>query len=90
MGVRMVMAVLGWVSVMVVLVFMILGHVNIELDALDASLLPAPDVQMIAFQAQLAQLAFQLAGLDAQIQQGTDEHIAADSADQVQIQSSHF
>src|SRR6266568_6799893 len=71
------------------LVVCAVGKVNIELDALDAGLVPARDMQVIALQPQLFQLLFQPIGCDTQVEQRPDKHIAADAAEDVQIQCFH-
>src|SRR6266704_2723519 len=71
------------------LVVWAVGKVDIELDPLDAGLVPARDMQVIAFQPQLLQLLFQPIGSDTQVEQRPDKHIAADAAEDIQIQSFH-
>src|SRR6266566_4832812 len=71
------------------LVVWAVGKVDIELDPLDAGLVPARDMQVIAFQPQLFQLLFQPIGCDTQVEQRPDKHIAADAAEGVQIQCFH-
>ena len=46
----------------------------------------ARDVQVIALEAQLGQFALEFAGLNAQVDQRAEEHVAADAADQIQIE----
>ena len=66
-------------------VAMIAGEVHVELNSFQARFMPARDVQVTAFQPQLLQLLLQLAGLDAQVNQRGDEHVAADAAEQVEV-----
>src|SRR6266567_6740538 len=71
------------------LVVWAVGKVDIKLDPLDAGLVPARDMQVIAFQPQLLQLLFQPIGFYTQVEQRADKHIAADAAEDVQIQCFH-
>ena len=77
--------------VLVVAMFMIViaGQVNIKFHAADTALVTARKMQVIAIQVELGQFAFQLSGIDAQIHQRTNKHIAADAAKQIQIQGLH-
>ena len=70
-------------------VVMVLRQMNVELDAFDAGFLPACNVEVIAVQLQLLQVVLQPVGIHAQIQERADEHIAADAAEKVQVESFH-
>ena len=72
---------------MVMLVLM--REMHIELHPFDVGLVPARDVQMIAFELELFQLPLQFLGINTQIQERADEHIAADAAENIQIQGLH-
>ena len=67
----------------------IAGKVNVEFHSFNAGFVAAGDVQVIAFERQLFQFARQLIGIYAQIDQCADEHIAADAAENIQIQGLH-
>ena len=67
----------------------IAGKVNVELHSFNAGFVAAGHVQMIAFERQLFQFARQLIGIHAEIDQCADEHIAADAAENIQIQGLH-
>ena len=65
-------------------------QMHVQLDAFDAVFLPAGGVQVVAGEVEFAQLPFEQFKLDAQIQERAQEHVAADAAEQVQIQRFHF
>ena len=62
-------------------VVMLARHVHIELHPFEARPASARHVQVITFEPQFAQLPLQLAGVNSQVDQSGDEHIAADAAD---------
>jgi len=74
---------------MVVLVVMIMRQVNLELDSFDRSFVATQNVHVILIQAQFLELVFKPMAIHAQIQQRSDEHIAADAAKDIEIQSFH-
>jgi hypothetical protein len=82
----MVMAVIRVVSVMR---FVSVGQMDIKLHAFDAGFLFARDVKMIPAEFQLLQLALQLARIRAEVNQRADEHVAADAAENVEIERFH-
>ena len=91
---RMVMPVVVIVIVIVIVVMprswpWCMRQVDVKFHAGDGGFLPARNVQMIAVELELFQLALQPARIHAQIQQRGDEHVAGDAADQVEIQSLH-
>ena len=63
---------------------------DIKLHAGDAGFLSARDVKMITAELQLLQLALQLARIRAEVNQRTDEHVAADAAENIEIKRFHF
>jgi hypothetical protein len=75
--------------VVIVIVVMRLRQVHVELDTLDAVLLPAFNVQMIAGELEFLQFAFERFGLDTEIEQRAEEHVAADAAEEVEIKRFH-
>jgi hypothetical protein len=64
----------------------VIVEVDIEFDALDLGFLRAGDVQMIAVEAKFCEFVFELGGIHAEIKQRADKHIAADAAENIQIQ----
>jgi hypothetical protein len=74
----------------VVMMFVGVGQMDIKLHAGDAGFLLARDVEMIAVEFQLLQLALQLARIRAEVNQRADEHVAADAAENVEIKRFHF
>jgi len=76
------------VIVMVVVCrLVIVAHV--ELRAGDLGFLGTLDVEVIAVEVEFTQLGFERGEVDSQIEQGADEHIAADAAEDVQVQGLH-
>jgi len=92
--VRMAMAVGVFVSVVrlsarVMGVIVLVGKVNVELDAADCSFVASREVKMVTVKLQLHQLLLELYCVDTQIDQRANEHVAADSTEEVQIKSFH-
>src|SRR5206468_4288287 len=69
-----------------VFVSLLRGQVNPKLDAFDAGFFGATDVQVIAFERQLLELMFQVVWSRPEVEQGAEEHVATDAAEDVQIQ----
>ena len=63
---------------------------DVELHPFDARFLFAGAVQMKIVQVQPGEFTFELIERHAQVQQSADEHIAADPAENIQIQRFHF
>jgi hypothetical protein len=70
-------------------VVMLIREVDIKLHAGDARLLPARNVEMVAVQLEFLQLAFEPAGVHAEVEQRGDEHVAGDAAEEVEIKRLH-
>jgi hypothetical protein len=62
---------------------------DIELHALDILPLGAVVVHVKVSEVQFAQFPFQRAGFHAEVDQGTDHHVAADSGNAVEVESFH-
>jgi hypothetical protein len=77
-------------ALVVMVMFVGVGQMDIKLHAGDAGFLLARNVQMITAEFQFLQLAFQLAGIRAEVNQRADEHVAADAAEDVEIKRFHF
>jgi hypothetical protein len=86
MVVSMFMAVLVAVFAML-MVF--LFEVNIELGARDGSAFLSGNMEMISANGKLAQFLLEAMEIQSQIEDRAQEHVAADSAENVQIQSLH-
>ena len=64
-------------------------QVHVELHAGDARLFPALLVKVVAVEAQLAEFGFQPGEIDAEIERRAEEHVAADAAEDVEIEGVH-
>jgi hypothetical protein len=84
MFVPMVMAV-----IVRVFVVMLLREVDIKLHAGDGGFLSARDVQVVAIEFEFLQLVFEFARVHAEIEQGGDEHVAGDAAENVEVKGFH-
>jgi hypothetical protein len=90
---RMIMAV--FVRMLVAMVMMLeavnsVGHeVDVKLHPGDGGFLPARNVEMVAVKLELLQLAFELGGIHAEIQQRADEHVTGDAAENVEVKRFH-
>lgn len=76
------------VSVLMIMVVMIMigaGHMHFESGAGNAGFLAARDMQMVARQFQSLKLRLEPAGIDAQINQRSEEHVTADAAEDVEV-----
>jgi hypothetical protein len=86
-----VMMFLGvFVAVVSMMMFVGVGQMNLNFHAGDAGFLLARDVQMIAAELQLLQLALQPVRIRAEVNQRADEHVAADAAENVEVKGFHF
>ena len=63
---------------------------NIKFDSYDAGFLASRDMQMVALNLQFRQFLLQPARVDPQVNKRADKHIAADSAENVEIQGLHI
>ena len=88
-GMAMRVRVVVRVRVRLGLVVMLAGQVHIELHPFQTRSASARDVQVITLDPQLQQLLLQLAGIDPQVDQGGDEHVAADTAAEVEVEGLH-
>lgn len=85
------------VSVFVLVRFVVLavlivsvGQMHIELYAFNLGFLLAGGVQMVAIEFQLSEFALEFVKINAQIEQRSDKHIAADAAENIEIKCFHF
>ena len=92
--VRMLLVRMGvTVMMMRVLMFMpvvvIMSEMDIEFCAFDIQPLLAADVQVITLEFEFGQLALELRKIDPEIEQSADEHVAANPAENVQVDRVH-
>jgi len=73
-----------------VLVTVPMRKMNVEFYSANGGFLASRKVQMVTTQRQLSQLPLQLAAIDAQIDQRAEKHVAADSAEDVQVECAHI
>ena len=78
------------VVMMIVVSVPVLIGMHVELNAFDAGFVFAGGVEMEIVQVQFLQFAFELFERDAKIEQGADEHIAADAAENIEVKRFHF
>jgi hypothetical protein len=72
---------------MTMVVFMVMRQVHVEFDSGDGGFLPERNMEVVAVELEFLQLAFEFFGVHAKIEQGGDEHVASDAADEVQVKS---
>src|SRR6266404_1057664 len=78
-------------SVRVVVIFVLMVRkMNVELHAFDARFFLAPRVKMIPIQFKLSQFSLQLSEVHTKIQHRSNEHVAADPAENIEINRVHF
>jgi hypothetical protein len=64
-------------------------EMDIELDAVDARFLSADRAQVIAGEAELPEFLLEPRGVNAEVNQRCDEHVAADAAETVEVEGLH-
>jgi len=75
----------------VVMVMMIILQMDVELHAFDIGFLTASSVEMVVVvELELLEFGFELFEVDAQVEHRADEHITADPAENVEVDSFHF
>ena len=89
MGVRMVVAGLS-VAVRVLFLVFLVCHMNVEFYPSNGGFLASRKMQVITTQRQFSQLTLQLASIHTQINQRAEKHVAADSAEDVQVECAHI
>jgi hypothetical protein len=88
-GMRMGVAVIVG-SMMLVGVLMFVFQVNVELGSRDRTFMTAPGVQVIPIQMQLGQFLVEPGKINSQIKKGSNEHVPADTAEKIEIESFHL
>jgi hypothetical protein len=66
---------------MLVVVMVVALEVNVELDSRDVVLFRSRRVQVISVELELFEFVFELMEIEAEVQQGSEKHIAADAAE---------
>jgi hypothetical protein len=84
----MLFVMLGFVMV-VVIMLMVMTEVDVKFDAADLGFLTAGNVRVPAFEAKFFQFSLESAGVNAKVEQRPNEHIAADAAEDVEIEGFH-
>lgn len=85
-----VMVMMIMVIMMVVLMAVIMiGQMNVEFDSGNPRFFAARNVEVITIDVEFLQFVLELVRIDAEIQQRADEHIAADSAENIQVKCFH-
>ena len=74
---------------MVMIMFVIILHMNVKFDAGDSRFLVTGNVKVISVQAQFLQFMIELMRVNSEVQERSDEHIAADAAENIEIESFH-
>ena len=87
--VRVLMAVFVFM-VVPVMMLVIVRKMNIKLHSFYTRFGLAPDMQMVAIEAQLIQFVLQFVRIHAEINQSANQHVAANSAKDVQVERRHF
>src|ERR1043165_7986232 len=76
--------------VVMVMVMMIILQMHIELYTFDVGFLSASSVEVVIVELELLEFGFELFEIEAQVEHRADEHIAADPAENVEVDSFHF
>ena len=79
-----------FVAVVRVVMMMLMCEVDIKFHGDDGRFLLARNVEMPAVELELLQFALQFFGVYAEVNQGGDEHIAGDAAEDVEVKGFHF
>ena len=90
MGVGVWMGVCCAVGVRVLMgIFMLMRVVNIELRSSDSALFTAADVDVVSFERKFSQLLLDPVQINAEVDHGADEHVAADAAEDIKVERLH-
>jgi hypothetical protein len=74
---------------MIVFMFVFASQVDVELRTSDAGLLAARDVKVVAVELEFPEFALNPARVGAQVNQPCDKHVAADAAEDVEVEGFH-
>ena len=86
---RMIVVMFVLMMLMAVIVRMFTREVDIKFHAGYGGFLLARNVEMIAAEFELLQLAFQFVRIHAEVEQRGDKHIAGDAAEKVEVKNFH-
>jgi hypothetical protein len=81
---------IGMRMLMTMLVIMIVGQMDIEFHTGDSGFLLARNMEVITIEPQFLQLMLEQMRIHAEVQQSRQKHIAADTAENVQVESFHI
>lgn len=88
-GVDVFVRVLVFVVMFLVRMVVIVREMNVELHAFNLRFVFSRAVQVIAVEMQLCQFVLELMEINAEVEQRTDEHVAADAAENIEVKSFH-
>jgi hypothetical protein len=86
----MMMVVVAVTLFMLMLVVMLVRKMHVKLHAFDGGLVLARDVEVIAVELEFTEFVLEFVRVHAQINQRANEHVAADAAEDVEIEGFHF
>jgi hypothetical protein len=75
--------------VRVIMIVVVIAHVHIEFHAFDAGFLGAGTMQMVAVELEGLEFALEVAEFHTEVEQGAEEHIAANAAEGIKVKRSH-
>ena len=64
-------------------------QMHVEFNSFQSRFLLASGVEVVAIQAQFLKLAFEDLEIDPQVEEGTDQHIPAESAEDIEVKMAH-
>lgn len=70
--------------------FMLMHDVNIEFRSRDAALFTTADMDVVSVERQCSQLLLDCLWVNSEVNHGTDEHVAADAAEDIEVESLHL
>ncbi len=74
----------------IMFVVIIVCEMDVKLHAFDGGLVLARDMEVIAVELEFAEFVFEFVRVHPQVNQGADEHVAADAAEDVEVKGFHF
>jgi hypothetical protein len=73
-----------------VFVFVVVGEVDVKFDAFDCATLGAMGVKVVAAQGEFGEFGLELRQFKAEIKHGSDKHVAADAAENIEVEGFQF
>ena len=103
MSMRFIMMTVAWLRLVMVVVMLrlmllfvivrgmvlVAANVNVKLAARDTGFLAPVEMEVIPIQAELKQFGFQQVEIDAEIHKSPNQHVAADAAEEVEVDCFH-